>query len=195
MQPALCLLVPPQNLWVNERLFPGLWGRDQRPQFPPQAPTPFPLLCVPGGGVGIVEVHSGRRWWKMGLSHELTFPTGANVRMQLKSILNRGAPQPGFVYEKASFAATDKPTLEITIRPRRGTRAVCSGCGQQRPGYDRLAPRRFEFVPLWGFAVFFNYAMRRVNCPQCGVRVERAVTWGLAHRDLRQGSKITSPFQ
>ncbi len=97
--------------------------------------------------------------------------------MQLKSILNRVAPHRGFVYERVAWSSPGQsPTLEITIRPRRGTRAVCSGCGQQRPGYDRLAPRRFEFVPLWGFAVFFNYAMRRVNCPQCGVTVEQ-VPW------------------
>ena len=42
--------------------------------------------------------------------------------------------------------------------------------------YDRLAPRRFEFVPLWGLRVFFLYAMRRVDCPRCGVTVER-VPW------------------
>lgn len=43
-------------------------------------------------------------------------------------------------------------------------------------GYDRLAARRFEFVPLWGMPVFFCYAMRRVDCPRCGVKVE-AVPW------------------
>ena len=45
-----------------------------------------------------------------------------------------------------------------------------------RPGYDRLPARRFEFVPLWGIAVFFVYAMRRVDCPGCGVKVEK-VPW------------------
>ena len=34
------------------------------------------------------------------------------------------------------------------------------------PGYDRLPERRFEFVPLWGMAVYFVYAMRRVDCPK-----------------------------
>ena len=33
------------------------------------------------------------------------------------------------------------------------------------PGYDRLPERRFEFVPLWGMAVYFVYALRRVDCP------------------------------
>ena len=39
-----------------------------------------------------------------------------------------------------------------------------------------LAPRRFEFVPLWGLRVFFLYMMRRVDCPACGVTVEQ-VPW------------------
>jgi transposase len=37
-------------------------------------------------------------------------------------------------------------------------------------------PRRFEFVPLWGITVYFVYRMRRVQCPTCGVKVER-VPW------------------
>lgn len=37
-------------------------------------------------------------------------------------------------------------------------------------------PRCFEFVPLWGITVCFVYRMRRVQCPKCGVRVER-VPW------------------
>jgi transposase len=42
--------------------------------------------------------------------------------------------------------------------------------------FDRLKERRFEFVPLWGIAVFLVYAVRRVSCPECGVVVER-VPW------------------
>ena len=39
-----------------------------------------------------------------------------------------------------------------------------------------MPERRFEFIPLWGIAVYFVYAMRRVDCAQCGVTVER-VPW------------------
>ena len=46
-----------------------------------------------------------------------------------------------------------------------------------RPGYDDNAePRRFDFVPLWLIPVVLVYTMRRVACPQCGVKVER-VPW------------------
>jgi transposase len=97
--------------------------------------------------------------------------------MQLKTILNRVERHPSFVYGTARWDQEAlRPTLEIPIEPRANSRATCSGCGQKRPGYDRLPPRRFEYVPLWGMAVFLVYAMRRVDCPRCGVKVE-SVPW------------------
>ena len=97
--------------------------------------------------------------------------------MQLKSILNRVEHYKSFVYGKIQWAENAaRPTIEILIAPRVNSRPICSGCGRPGPGYDRLPKRRFEFVPVWGIAVFFVYAMRRVNCSQCGVTVER-VPW------------------
>ena len=98
--------------------------------------------------------------------------------MLLKTILNRIAPQKGFVYGGITFTQqTGRLALEVQVEARRNSRPVCSGCHRKRPGYDRLPPRRFEFVPLWQIAVFFVYAMRRVDCPKCGVVVEQ-VPWG-----------------
>jgi hypothetical protein len=71
------------------------------------------------------------------------------------------------------------------VRPRKGSAAICSRCHQPAPGYDQLAERRYEFIPLWGFFVFLLYAMRRMDCLRCGA-VEHVVTWGLEHRALRQ---------
>lgn len=97
--------------------------------------------------------------------------------MQLKAILNRVEKQRSFVYSHLAMTEQEgSPVIEVTIQPRANGKAICSGCRQQRPGYDRLPVRRFEFVPLWGIAVFFLYAMRRVNCPSCGVTVEE-VPW------------------
>jgi len=97
--------------------------------------------------------------------------------MQLKTILNRVEPFKSFVYEKIRWVeGTERLTLEVEVDARKNGRPICSGCGQPGPGYDRLPERRFEFVPLWGMAVYFVYAMRRVNCPTCGVTVER-VPW------------------
>ena len=103
--------------------------------------------------------------------------------MLLKTILNRIQKQPGFVYGQVRLM--ERPRLEIVIevRPHGRNRARCSGCERKRPGYDTLAPRRFEFVPLWGIPVFLVYPMRRVSCGECGVRVE-AVPWGSGKRQL-----------
>jgi transposase len=97
--------------------------------------------------------------------------------MQLKTILNRVEPFKSFVYGKAKWVeGTERPTIEVEVHARKNGRPICSGCGRPRPGYDRLPERRFEFVPLWAIAVYFVYALRRVDCPNCGVTVER-VPW------------------
>lgn len=96
--------------------------------------------------------------------------------MQLKTILNRVERYKSFVYGEPRWADASQSSIEVPIEPRANSRAVCSGCRKPRPGYDRLAPRRFEYVPLWQIAVVFVYALRRVNCPECGVVAEH-VPW------------------
>ena len=104
--------------------------------------------------------------------------------MRLKTILNRIQAQPGFVYEAVRLVAEDGGlVIEAVLRPRALRRPTCSGCTQPGPGYDTLARRRFAFVPLWGLPVFFCYAMRRVACPTCGVRVE-TVPWATGKHQL-----------
>jgi transposase len=110
------------------------------------------------------------------------FAVDAVFAMLLITILNQCHRFPGFVYQWAKFS-TDKKTIEVRVRPRRGSAAVCSSCHQPSPGYDHLDERRFEFIPLWGFLVFFLYRMRRVNCKQCGVVVEE-VPWGSGKHHL-----------
>jgi transposase len=98
--------------------------------------------------------------------------------MQLLTILNRVEKHKSFVYESVEWSdRKGSLSLEVRIRPRRGNRPVCARCGQPGSTYDRLAPRGFEFVPLWGLAVYFVYRMRRVDCRTCGVTVER-IPWG-----------------
>jgi len=95
--------------------------------------------------------------------------------MQIITLLNQCYRFPGFVYQQASLTQ-DRRCLEVLVRPRMGSKAICSGCQRPAPGYDQLAQRRFEFIPLWGFLVFFLYRMRRVQCKTCGVTVEQ-VPW------------------
>jgi len=97
--------------------------------------------------------------------------------MLLKTILNHVEPFKSFVYGKISLVEdAGRSAIEVEIKARKNGRPICSGCGRAGPGYDRSSKRRFEFVPLWGMAVFLVYTMRRVDCPDCGVMVER-VPW------------------
>lgn len=102
--------------------------------------------------------------------------------MLLTRLLNACHRLPGFVYEDARLCEASK-SIEIGVRPRRGSRATCSGCGLRASGYDRLPVRRFEFIPIWGFTVFLLYAMRRVDCGGCGIKVE-AVPWATGKHTL-----------
>jgi transposase len=92
--------------------------------------------------------------------------------MELTTILNQCYPQPGFVYQKARFG-DDKKAIEVPVRPRQGSKAICGGCEKPARGYDKLPARKFEFIPFWGFVVFLLYARRRVQCPECGIGAEK----------------------
>jgi hypothetical protein len=58
--------------------------------------------------------------------------------MELITILNRCHRFRGFVYQHAHFSA-DKKSIEVAVRPRKGSAAVCSRC--HLPG-ARLRPAR-----------------------------------------------------
>jgi transposase len=60
---------------------------------------------------------------------------------------------------------------------------ILNRCHRPAAGYEHLAERQFEFIPLWGFLVFLLYRMRRVNCPTCGVVVEE-VPWASGQHQL-----------
>ena len=100
--------------------------------------------------------------------------------MLVKTILNRIEKHSSFVYHGVRFREGGS-AIEIEVRSRRGARPVCSGCSRRGSVYDTLGQREFQFVPLWGLAVFLLYSMRRVNCLPCGVRVE-SVPWAEGKR-------------
>lgn len=98
--------------------------------------------------------------------------------MHLRTILNRFQRHPGFIYGTERWKDVEgREVVVIPLRPRARSKPICSGCHKEAPGYDTLKERLFQFVPFWGVLVFFAYAMRRVNCPTCGIRVEK-VPWG-----------------
>lgn len=97
--------------------------------------------------------------------------------MRIQTLLNRVHPLKSFVY--CACRLDPRKTglrLVAAIQPRKNGKVLCSGCGKPRKLYDRLEKRRFEFVPLWNIPVQLEYRMRRVNCPDCGVKVEK-IPW------------------
>ena len=99
--------------------------------------------------------------------------------MQLKTIFNCVTEYKPFVVgDVVLIDHKSQPTIEITMRARENGLPTCSVCGERCSGYDTSSTcRRFDFIPLWMIPVVLVYTMRRVNCPTCGVKVER-VPWG-----------------
>ena len=100
----------------------------------------------------------------------------------LARLLNACHHFPGFVYAAVRLIEATA-TIEVDVRPRRGSKARCSCCGKPASGYDVLPVRRFEFIPIWGYAVMLLYAMRRVQCARCGIKVEQ-VPWAIGKHSL-----------
>jgi transposase len=104
--------------------------------------------------------------------------------MRIQTILNRVQKFQSFVYEEAQWVeGYSRPALEVKLRARANSRPICSSCGRKGSGYDSLSERRYAFIPFWGLLVFFRYARRRVDCPQCGVKAE-ALPWAEGKRRL-----------
>lgn len=111
--------------------------------------------------------------------------------MQVKTLLNCLEKHKSFVYSKIRLVESGgRMVIKVQVLERKNGRALCSECGQPSPGYDRLKAREFEYVPLWAIPVFFVYAMRRVDCPDCGVKVEQ-VPWASGkHHHTRSYSRF-----
>jgi len=117
------------------------------------------------------------------------------MHLALKTLLNRVEPLKGFVYESSRIStpaggrrvslAAGAPRIEICLRAHQGKLGKCSQCLFPAPGYDRLAERCFQFVPLWGMPTWFVYAPRRLDCTRCGIHVEY-LPWALGKRPVTQ---------
>jgi transposase len=53
---------------------------------------------------------------------------------------NRYHRFPGFVYHLPRFTV-DRKSIDVAVRPRKRSAAICSGCRLPAPGYDRLPKR------------------------------------------------------
>ena len=68
--------------------------------------------------------------------------------------------------------AVEHGEMVVYLVPNRRCKVICSSCGMKGPGYDTLKERRWKHVPLWGIPVTLIYSPRRVECCNCGIRVE-----------------------
>ena len=75
----------------------------------------------------------------------------------------------------------------IDVHPR-WQKPRCGMCGRRCPGYDQRPARLWRHLGLGRCRVWLRYAPRRVDCPDCGVRVEQ-VPWA------RQESVFTHDFE
>jgi transposase len=117
------------------------------------------------------------------------------MHLALKTLLNRVEPLKGFVYESSRISIpaggrggslpAAAPRIEICLRAHQSKLGKCSQCLLPAPGYDRLAERCFQFVPLWGMPTWFVYAPRRLACARCGIHVEY-LPWALGKRPVTQ---------
>ena len=97
--------------------------------------------------------------------------------MLVKTVLNHCYRFKRFVYEPCRFEDMGGSVrIIVPIVPRKNSKPQCSGCGCFGSAYDRQPVRLFEFIPIWGLSVFFEYSMRRVSCATCKITVE-SVPW------------------
>lgn len=111
--------------------------------------------------------------------------------MLIQTLLNKCHPLKRFVYKSVREGEVKgQKSLLVEVCPRKNGTLICSGCSKVAPGYDRSSGecRRFQFVPVWGYQVYLEYRMRRVNCKRCGVKVEQ-VPWAEGK------SPLTKPYQ
>ena len=108
------------------------------------------------------------------------------IQLTVKTVLNAIQHFTGFVYQDIRFCChpDGRPkAIHVTVAEHQGIAAKCSRCLKPTPGYDRLEPRSWLFVPMWGIVTWFLYAARRGECPEHGVVVEH-LPWSEGKRPV-----------
>ncbi len=104
--------------------------------------------------------------------------------MRIRTLLNNCHNLKSFVYKSERFETVfGKASLVIEIEPRKNGKPRCSECGKTSSVYDHVTARLYEFIPIWGYHVYLRYRKRRVNCMNCGIKVEQ-VPWSEGKQHL-----------
>ena len=111
--------------------------------------------------------------------------------MRIRTLLNDCQKFKSFVHQKEyTETINGKLALVIEIAERKNSRPICSCCEQTGSQYDRVSQTRDDqYIPLWGCQVYFRYRRRRVNCKNCGVKVEQ-VPWAKGKQKLTDEFKL-----
>ena len=110
--------------------------------------------------------------------------------MLIKTLLNRIERFKSYVYEDTRLEKVGGLfALVVSVLPRKNSKPICGVCGQKGSIYDTQEARLYEYVPLWGFQVFFRYAPRRVACSIDGAKVER-VPWATGKDQMTSTYKV-----
>lgn len=98
--------------------------------------------------------------------------------MLIQTLLNRCQKFKSFVYHKVRLMQVEGvEALVVEVLARKNSPGRCSICHRKAGTYDHQPRERlFQFVPLWGIPVYLAYRMRRIDCPDHGVRIE-ALPW------------------
>ena len=104
--------------------------------------------------------------------------------MRVTTAFNRVLGLPGASVRAVRF---DVEGVVVTVALRR-RRRVCSRCGQVCAATHDTVLSRWRHLDLGGQRCYVCCWLRRVKCPDCGVRVE-AVPWA------RPGSRFTRDFE
>ena len=88
--------------------------------------------------------------------------------MRIKTLLNDCQKLKSFVYEKEYTETINGETaLVVEIKARKNSHPICSCCEQTGSQYDQVAQTRDDqFIPVWGYQVYFRYRRRRVKSIQ-----------------------------
>jgi transposase len=106
------------------------------------------------------------------------------VRVRVTTTFNRMLGLPGDSVTGVSF---ERRGVVVRMRLRR-RRKVCGRCGQLVRATHETNLRRWRHLDLGGSRCFIECELRRVRCPDCGVKVE-AVGWA------RPGARHTRDFE
>jgi transposase len=110
--------------------------------------------------------------------------------MLIKTLLNRIEKVKFHVYHGIALEQVrGVDAIVVDIEPRKNSRPICPVCGKRCSIYDTQEMRLFEYVPLWGFQVFFRYSPRRSNCHVHGPLVER-IPWANGKEQLTNTYKV-----